>query len=152
MIKTQYTSNGTTGPTIGAQFYWNNIDCPKATVMIWDTSGDKRYIHMTALYVRGSCIGVIVVFDVTNEESFANVEKTWLPLIKRNSGQIIILVGTKCDLDTSRVVSKERALLFADEQQIRYFEASGKTGYNVEYILTELTRDVIEMIENDAKK
>ena len=152
-IQRHYRPTGVPQPTVGVNFWFSNIKQPRADLVIWDTSGNKMFMDITSLYCRG-CTGLIAVFDVTNDESFVNVQNTWLPLIRKYDDGLkqVILVGTKCDLDNAkRVVSKERALIVADEEQLRYFEVSGITGYNVDHMFTELTNDIIKMNENKAK-
>ena len=149
-ISGDYTTS--TRATIGMDVSVASIKCPKAKLQIWDISSLEAYGRILySAYCRGA-IGAIIVFDVTNEKSFENVEKRWLPVIKErvDSFRQVILVGTKCDLNEQKVVSRERALMVADELELKYFEVSGKTGYNVQLAITELTKDIIRMIENEA--
>ena len=130
-----------------------NLDYPKARLCILEAPCNEIFGTNLPSYFSG-VIGVICVFDVTNEESFLNVEEKWLPKMKLyardDEFRQVILVGTKCDLNKQRVVSGERALMVADELELKYFEVSGKTGYNVKLAITELTKDIIRMIENEA--
>ena len=47
----------------------------------WDTAGQERFRTITSSYYRGAH-GIIVVYDVTDNESFTNV-KQWLNEIDR---------------------------------------------------------------------
>ena len=40
---------------------------------IWDTAGQERYRTITTAYYRGA-MGFILMYDVTNEESFSAVQ------------------------------------------------------------------------------
>ena len=44
-------------------------------LQIWDTAGQERYKTITTAYYRGA-MGFIVMFDLTNEESFKAV-RSW---------------------------------------------------------------------------
>ena len=64
--------------TIGVDFKVKVIDNNgnKVKLAIWDTAGQERFRTITSSYYRGAH-GIIVVYDVTDQESFNNV-KQWL--------------------------------------------------------------------------
>jgi len=74
-----------------------------------------------------------VVYDVTDQESFANV-KQWLHEIDRYACENVnkLLVGNKSDLSSKRVVAFDTAKSFADELGIEFLETSAKNADNVE--------------------
>ncbi len=72
--------------------------CPLPAVVAcaqWDTAGQERFRTITSSYYRGAH-GIIVVFDVTDQESFNNV-KQWLNEIDRYANENVnkLLVGNK---------------------------------------------------------
>ncbi|KAE9459985.1 hypothetical protein C3L33_08126, partial [Rhododendron williamsianum] len=75
----------------------------------------------------------IVVYDVTDQESFNNV-KQWLNEIDRYASDSVnkLLVGNKCDLTSKKVVSYETGKALADEMGIPFLETSAKDATNVE--------------------
>lgn len=101
-------------------------------LQIWDTAGQERFRTITSSYYRGAH-GIIVVFDVTDQESFNNV-KQWLNEIDRYANENVnkLLVGNKCDLEDKRVVEQSTAQAFAEEIGIPYIETSAKNATNVE--------------------
>ena len=75
----------------------------------WDTAGQERFRTITSSYYRGAH-GIIVVYDVTDSESFNNV-KQWLHEIDRYACEGVnkLLVGNKCDLTTKKQVEYNAA-------------------------------------------
>jgi Ras-related protein Rab-18 len=53
-----------------------NIRGQKVRLNVWDTAGQERFRTLTSSYYRGAQ-GVILVYDISNEQSFGNIE-TWL--------------------------------------------------------------------------
>jgi small GTP-binding protein len=42
-------------------------------LQLWDTAGQERYRSITKTYYRGA-LGALVVFDITNVDSFDSLE------------------------------------------------------------------------------
>ena len=123
----------------------------------WDTAGQERFRTITSSYYRGAH-GIIVVYDVTDQESFNNV-KQWLNEIDRyaneNVNKLLVRgdalclalllhaascwqvfssstqVGNKSDLTSKKVVDYATAKAFADEIGIPFLETSAKNATNV---------------------
>lgn len=134
--------------TIGVEFGARmiNIEGKQIKLQIWDTAGQERFRTITSTYYRGTH-GVIVVYDVTSGESFANV-KRWLHEIDQNCEVVNrILVGNKNDDPERKVVLTEDARRFADQMGIRLFETSAKDNINVE----EMFRAVTELVLKSKK-
>ncbi|CAB0002080.1 unnamed protein product [Nesidiocoris tenuis] len=134
----RFSDNTFTGnyiTTIGVDFKIRTIeiDGEKVKLQIWDTAGQERFRTITSTYYRGTH-GVIVVYDVSSGDTFANV-KRWLHEIDQNC-EIVnkILVGNKNDSIERKVVLTEDAQRFADQMAIQLFETSAKDNINVEEV------------------
>ncbi|MGV3740391.1 MAG: Rab family GTPase, partial [Gammaproteobacteria bacterium] len=101
-------------PTVGIDFntkmYAESNKSFKLQIL--DAAGQERY-QAIFNYFRGAH-GALLVFDVSNLESFSNLDK-YLAEIKANAreGVVIFLVANKVDLEADRVVTKEMAEDFA---------------------------------------
>ena len=90
-------------------------------------------------------MGVILVFDLTEEQSFENV-RNWLRQIKMHASENIckVLVGNKSDMQEARVVTEENINEFAKEIDIEYFEASAKNNTNIAEAFSSISKSVKE--------
>ena len=81
-----------------------DLDGKKFKLQVWDLPGQERYRALLIEYYRDAN-GFVIMFDVTNEESFDNV-RTWLQEIDCYASENVnkLLVGNKCDLTTKKVV------------------------------------------------
>ncbi|XP_051146760.1 ras-related protein RABD1 isoform X2 [Andrographis paniculata] len=91
----------------------------------------------------------IIVYDVTEMESFNNV-KQWLNEIDRYANDSVckLLVGNKCDLVEEKVVDTQTAKAFADEQGIPFLETSAKDAINVEQAFLTMAGEIKKKMGN----
>lgn len=124
-------------PTIGIDFRAKTIevDGTGVKVQIWDTSSLETFRSLNTAIFRGSK-GIMVVYDVTSDESFKHVGR-WIQKIKDYSEHNMkkMIVGNKCDLEDSRVVSRGRGQLVADDHGVMFYEVS---GHKVTEAITDL--------------
>lgn len=116
-------------------------------LQVWDTAGQESFKSITRAYYKGS-IAAILVFDVTSEKSFEDLNN-WLFEIRNHSHQKIniVLVGNKKDLASEREVSEERALRFVkDNKFMAYYEVSALNGENVDKPFVDLLNEVLRKI------
>ena len=106
---------------------------------VWDTVGQERFRALPKKYFQNAD-GVLLLFDVTKDESFSNVS-SWMKDIKDNSNKesniIIYLIGNKIDLN-ERVVTKESAEELAQSLGMKYFDVSCKNNINVSEIMSRM--------------
>ncbi|XP_074794479.1 ras-related protein Rab-13 isoform X1 [Natator depressus] len=119
------------------------IEGKKIKLQVWDTAGQERFKTITTAYYRGA-MGIILVYDITDEKSFENIQN-WMKSIKENASAGVerLLLGNKCDMETKRKVQRERAEKLAKEHGIRFFETSAKSSVNVEEAFNTLAQDIL---------
>jgi len=123
------------------------IDGSKYKLLIWDTAGQERFRTITTSYFRG-CQGILLVYDITQHKTFANV-RNWMDQINTvNDGQDVckILLGNKCDMTEEREVSTEEAKKLAEEFKIPFMETSAKDNINVKDAFLTITKDVVKTL------
>jgi len=113
---------------------------------IWDTAGQERYHALSPLFYRDAEAG-IVVFDLTDMESFSRAQK-WIHELKQARGdQIhIVIAGNKSDLSDKRVVSSADAQRLAQSIKAPYFETSAKTRDNIEPLFNSICDHIVNQI------
>ena len=129
-----------TKSTIGVEFGTKKIeiDNVKIKAQIWDTAGQERYKSVTNVYYK-SAKGAIVVFDITEPESFSNVDE-WIKELKTKADEecVIILVGNKIDLEHLRRVPQSDGIEKAKRYGLHYIETSACTSMNINQLFQTL--------------
>ncbi|CAB4256198.1 similar to Saccharomyces cerevisiae YFL005W SEC4 Rab family GTPase essential for vesicle-mediated exocytic secretion and autophagy [Maudiozyma barnettii] len=136
--------------TIGIDFKIKTVDIngKKVKLQLWDTAGQERFRTITTAYYRGA-MGIILVYDVTDERTFTNVNQ-WFKTVSdhANDDAQLLLVGNKSDMDT-RVVTYEQGETLAKELGLPFVEASAKDDTNVNDIFFTLAKLIQEKIDNN---
>ena len=116
-------------------------------LQIWDTAGQERFRTITSSYYRGAQ-GIIVVYDITDVDSFNNV-KQWLSEIDRYASENVdkLLVGNKSDLEPARQVTKAMAEEFAESLQVKCIETSAKESSNVDDAFRSMAFTIMSRME-----
>ena len=96
-------------------------------------------------------MGFILMYDITNEESFKSITM-WADQIKNNSSweiHQVVLVGNKCDMEEERKVSYEQGQELADSLGYSFFETSAKENVNVAEVFDKIAERMIDVIEKN---
>jgi len=129
-------------PTIGAAFLTQTVALDDSTVKfeIWDTAGQERYRSLAPMYYRGAA-AAIIVYDITNPDSFTGA-KSWVKELQRRGDPnvVIALAGNKADLESRRKVEFEEANSYAEENGILHLETSAKNANNVKALFVEIAK------------
>ena len=119
-------------------------------LVIWDTAGQERF-HSIAIKALKSAQGVIIVYDVTQKETFDHVNN-WLETIKEEMPEPnLILFGNKIDLE-NREVSFEDAEKYANKNNLKYFETSAKLNKGINEGFEYIINDSYKKAEDKANK
>ncbi|CAF0732644.1 unnamed protein product [Didymodactylos carnosus] len=149
-------------PTIGVDFKVRTliIDDYQCKVQIWDTAGQERFRVITTTYYRDAA-GVLIVYDVTNGDTFSKVRR-WTDEINKYCDETIakVLVGNKDDDDVSsnKVVLTDDAQQYSRQMNLPFFETSARDNKNVDKAFYEVTRLALKkrlesrLIQDNNKK
>ncbi|KAB1261797.1 Ras-related protein Rab-44 [Camelus dromedarius] len=138
--------------TVGVDFRVKNlmVDNKCFALQLWDTAGQERYHSMTRQLLR-KADGVVLMYDVTSQESFAHV-RYWLDCLQDtvSDGVVILLLGNKMDCKEERQVSTEAGQQLAQELGVSFGECSAALGHNILEPVVNLARS-LKMQEDRLK-
>ena len=86
--------------TIGVDFKVKMIERAgrKFKLTLWDTAGQERFRTLTSAYYRDAH-GIILVYDVTNRDTFNQLNNEFIELQNQVEGEVVkIVVGNKTDM------------------------------------------------------
>ena len=119
-------------------------DGKKVSIKFFDTSGQERYHSLASSFIK-KADGIILMYDITNRESFDKISKWWEDILNNKDKDFpVILVGNKSDLENERKVQREEGENIAKEFNFIFYEVSNKDGTNVK----ESSRELISMVLN----
>jgi len=87
----------------------------------------------------------VLVYSITLKESIEAAEQLFNHIMRIKEDYLdipVVIVGNKQDLEEERMVSVEEGQGLANKCNRPVFEASAKTGYNVNEIFYSLVRDI----------
>lgn len=137
--------------TIGVDFKVKTIELDNKIIklQIWDTAGQCRFRAITSSYYRGAN-GIIIVYDITNLDSFNNI-KQWIYEIDRFGSKNIIkiLIGNKLDLNNKRIVTTEMGKELASSLNIKFFETSAKIDKKIDDVFIYISKEILNKYKKE---
>lgn len=103
-----------------------------------DTLLQERFRTITSSYFRGAS-AILVAFDLTDRSTFDHIGTHVSEIDKyANEAAVKVLVGSKSDLVSARVVSTEEGrAAMVKYGFVGYFEVSAKNSSNVDQLFSE---------------
>ena len=122
-------------------------------IEILDTPGQDRYKNVNKIFMKDSDIALIV-YDITNRQSFLNLNEFYEELININKRDkmIIGIAANKSDLYENSEVNKEEGEEYAKNINALFFESTAMEHENVVNIFEELIKAYIDKFDLKEKK
>lgn len=137
--------------TIGVSIIKNDIEVSKdhVNLQIWDIAGQEQWAGMRRVYYAGA-LGALILFDVTRQQSFDNLEK-WITEFRDQTDpdNPCIIVGNKIDLEQLRKINSSDGKKRAKKFGFQYIETSAKTSENIFKAYEDLSRLMIQTMEDN---
>ena len=126
------------------------INNKKINLYLFDMMGNERYKNLTQLYLSNAMI-IILVYNITNKDSFDYLKGYWTQEIKDKVGNniIISLLGNFNDLSEKKVVSDNEAKEYAKSIGAKWGLTSSKVERNkfLDYF-KDIINEYIQLVEN----
>ena len=100
--------------------YIISINQYKIRMQLWDTGGQEKYNSIISNYYKDTEVAIFV-YSIENEDSYNNIEIWYKKLKEYSQNSINILIGNKLDIEEERVISKEKAEKFAEDNNFFLF-------------------------------
>ena len=134
--------------SIGTNIFIKKIVLKKkteVTLQLWDIAGQERWVNIRRPYYSGAK-GVIIVGDLTRNNTFDQIEKFWVPDLTQDYSLIpIILLANKSDL--SNKIEKQWINSLGERiNTSSIIFTSAKTGENVELAFKLIAEQAIKSL------
>lgn len=143
--------------TVGVNFKTKKLTFEDEIVQaqVWDTAGQEQFHKITTSYYKGAN-GIMLVFDLTDQQSVKNVEY-WMKNIKAHASDLVqvTLIGNKIDLrtgDSTRCLDSSHGRALSQKYGVPYYETSAKDGSNVDDAFQGLVSTIVSVGDGSAPR
>ena len=147
--------------TPGANFITKKVNFPKANKTIkfeiWDTAGQERYRSLAKVFYNNAS-ACILVYDITNKDTFNDIVNYWIPELKENAPKdtILALAGNKSDLYLEEQVNDNEGKNLAKNINAIYLRTSAKLNSSIDELFNNIGNKYLnpemEIISNLTKE
>uniref|UniRef100_A0AC35TRQ7 Ras-related protein Rab-28 n=1 Tax=Rhabditophanes sp. KR3021 TaxID=114890 RepID=A0AC35TRQ7_9BILA len=111
-------------------------------LLVVDVLGTMDQGNLIDVYLKSSG-GILLVYDVTNRQSFDNLNR-WYDLVCKEilTKPDIFVVGCKCENIINRNVSLEEAITWSERHSALHFEISSLNGLGVSKLFDEIGQTI----------
>lgn len=122
----------------------------KIILKFWDTAGQERFHSLISSYTRDTH-GMIIVYDITQRDSFENVEE----IVKKleadgDLSKEVLLIANKCDKESLRQVTEEEGKALADRLKFRFIETSAKEDSEIDKKIIQWSKELCKKYPQQA--
>ena len=130
--------------TIGGTFSSKLVKCGNGKNLkleIWDTAGQERYRSVTKMFYKDAN-AAILVYDITNKNSFDQLQNYWVGQLKDSAPKniIIAIAANKCDLFEREVVDEKEARDYAKNIGAIFSSTSAKNTVGINDLFIEISK------------
>ena len=122
-------------------------DNKRIELKIWDTAGQERFKSIAKNSYKGAD-GILLMYDISNKKSFANVKK-WIEDIKESIDITkigFIVVANKCDLDKEEwQVDEEMKNKLEEKYNVKIMNTSCKNNTNIDETFANLVDIMLKL-------
>ena len=135
--------------SLGASYISKTVSFPEygksIKFDIWDTAGQEKYRSLAKVFYKDAMI-IILVYDITNRDSFEALESFWYKEIKDNilSKPIYAISANKSDLYEKEKVAEEEAKAFADKIDAIFKTTSASSNNGIDTLFTYIGKKYLD--------
>ena len=119
---------------------------------IWDTAGQEKYRSLTKFFYKDATI-VILVYDITREDSFDNLKNYWYNQLQENCKNVVLgMAGNKCDLYEEEKVTEIEAREFADSIGAIFELTSARNNTGINDLFQKVGNKYLDPNYQDKKR
>ncbi|KDO23524.1 hypothetical protein SPRG_11446 [Saprolegnia parasitica CBS 223.65] len=120
-----------------------SVENQNVQLSLWDTAGQERFHALGPIYYRDAD-GALLVYDITDDESFKKV-KTWVKELRRIVGDEIdiAIAGNKIDLKRNIKVTEADAVAYAKSVGASHFYTSAKLNRGLDDVFVDLAKRML---------